>query len=240
MGKASRVPDARELYFKGSMGNIVGSDDLKQVTNYQVDLGMENRYSNFNLKTKVFYSMLEDFIVYNSSNVNMMGFSQNAYDNVDASIYGLEISGAYYVMDELYFDFGAAYQKGQKAEALQGQTGTNLAEIPPLKANLSLTYDYAEDSMAKLEVLGAATWDTYDEENGEQELPAWGILNFKIQHAISETLELTLGANNIFDETYALSNTYNDMILLGDSVTTEKLLMNEPGRYLYTNLKLKF
>jgi len=243
IGKSSRVPDARELYFKGSMGNTVGTDNLNQVTNYQDDLGMENRYSNFTIKTKVFYSMLEDYIVYNSSKTTtVMGnqVAHNAYDNVDATLYGMDVVGAYYFTDEVNIDFGAAYQRGQKNNALSGQTGTNLAEIPPLKGNIALSYNYHDDSMAHIETIGAASWDSYDAENGEQELPSWAIVNLKVQHSFSKLVELSVGANNIFDKTYAVSNTYNDLILLGDSTSTEQLLMNEPGRYLYTNLKIKF
>ena len=82
-------------------------------------------------------------------------------------------------------------------------------------------------------------WDTIDSDNGEQELAGWSIVNLKAKHAFGKNLDLTVGANNIFDVTFAQSNTYADLVL---SATTgsEKILMNEPGRYLYTNLTYKF
>jgi len=42
----------------------------------------------------------------------------------------------------------------------------------------------------------------------------------------------------MFDEAYAQSNTYVDLILL--SAGAETMLLNEPGRYVYTNLTFKF
>ena len=42
-GQASRVPDARELYFMGSGGNLNGTPDLDQTTNREIDLGYETK-----------------------------------------------------------------------------------------------------------------------------------------------------------------------------------------------------
>jgi len=237
-GKASRVPDARELYFIGSMGNVVGTDDLDQTTNYEVDLGMENTYDSFNVKTKLFYSLLKDYIYYNASNVNGMGAAVNAFENIDATIYGIEVSGSYYPLDDLYADFGVAYQRGQKDEALPGQTNTNLAEIPPLKGNVSLNYFYYQESLASVEFVGAAAWTNYDDDNGEQELPSWGVMNLKVDHKFAYGFGLTAGVDNIFDKTYAVSNTYKDLTLLSGG--GDVMLMNEPGRYYYVNASYSF
>ena len=241
LGKASRVPDARELYFKGMMGNTVGTDDLKQTTNYEVDLGMKNEYDTFSLKTKLFYSILEDYIYYNSSNtVLQMGnlLAVNAFENIDATVYGFNITGSYYFSDSLYSDFGLAYQRGQKDTLTTGQTNTNLAEIPPLKGNVTLNYVYYQESVATVAFIGADTWKNFDADNGEQELASWGIMNFKIDHKFPYGFGLSAGVDNVFDKTYALSNTYKDLTLLSGG--GDVMLMNEPGRYYYVNASYKF
>ena len=240
-GKSSRVPDARELYFIGSMGNVVGSDDLDQTDNYEVDLGMENSYESFSLKTKLFYSILKDYIYYNSSNTKkMMGqqLAVNAFENIDATIYGFDITGSYYFLDKLYSDFGVAYQRGKKDTLPTAQTNTNLAEIPPLKGNISLNYLYYQESMATVEFVGANTWKNYDEDNGEQELASWGIMNLKVDHKFPYGFGLAAGIDNVFDKTYALSNTYKDLTLLSGG--GDVMLMNEPGRYYYVNASYQF
>ena len=238
IGQASRVPDARELYFLGSMGNLVGTPDLKKSTNSEVDLGYETDNDYFKLKVKAFYSSIEDYIYYNTNNVNTSGAAVNAFDNIDVTIYGAELSASVYLNDDMTLDMGAAYKRGQKDKALDGQTNTNLADIAPLRGSMALNYEYKNNSKATLEVQASDTWNEYDSDNGEQELDSWAILNFKVKHAINKKFDFTFGVNNIFDSTYAVSNTYADLTLLTGG--GDVMLMNEPGRYVYTNLDFKF
>jgi iron complex outermembrane receptor protein len=107
IGKSSRVPDARELYIRMG-GTQHGTPTLDNTKNYELDIGMEKQFENATFKAKVFYSMLEDFIAYNSSNTS------NYFENVDASIYGVEFSGSYIASESIYFDYGMTYQRGKK------------------------------------------------------------------------------------------------------------------------------
>ncbi len=240
IGKASRVPDARELYFKGAMVSgsmamnpLVGTPDLKETSNTEIDFGVEKKYANFNIKTKVFYSWLEDYIYYNASNPT------NAFENLDATIYGLEISGAYFATDEVYVDFGLAYQRGEKDQPLAGQTDTDLAEITPLKANVALNYDYSNNNTARLELVAVDSWDNYDADNGEQSMAGYAVVNMKVKHDVTNAFELTAGIDNVLDKTFATTNTYKDLTLLADG-TGDVMLINEPGRYVYVNAAYKF
>lgn len=233
IGKATRVPDGRELYFQQG-GKVIGTPDLEQTSNYQADLGMKNSYDAFTLKTSVFYSKLQDYIYFNSSK------PANKFENVDASIYGIDITGTWYALDSLYMDFGAAYQRGQKDEALEGQTNTNLADIPPLKGNVALNWLYYEESVATIEFVAANKWSRIDDENGEQKLDAWSVVNLKIDHQFPYGFGLAIGVDNVLNETYAVSNTYKDLTLLSVDPDAEVMLMNEPGRYFYLNASYQF
>jgi len=245
-GQASRVPDARELYFTGSMGNLTGTPDLDQTTNREFDLGYEISSDMFDFKVKAFYSMLSDYIYYNTNNKitkTVMGVdkkvAQNAFENIDATIYGSEISASYYATDDIIVDMGISYKVGEKDEALAGQTDTDLADMAPLKGNISVKYEYMNDSVATLNIQASNKWDTIDSDNGEQELDAWSVINLKVKHTVSKNFNLTLGVNNLLDETYAFSNTYADLILVTAGMG-DVMLVNEPGRYAYTNLNFKF
>jgi len=240
IGRSSRVPDAKELYWIGSMGNVIGTPNLDDTVNYELDAGLEKQFENFTFKAKAFYSMLDNFIAYNASKKNKMGLAQNAYENVDATVYGAEISGSYFALDNLYFDYGAAYQKGEKDDPLTGQTGTNMPEIPPLKFNLAANYNYDDNTLLKAEIVGSDRWTDYDAENGEQELGGYTVVNLKATKTFKKNFEVTLGVDNVFDKTYAVSNTYKDLILLTTGGENNVMLMNEPGRYFYTNLRYKF
>jgi len=238
-GKASRVPDARELYFNGMMGNLVGTPTLEQTSNYEIDLGVKKQYDNAFIKAKVFHSWLKDYIVYNDANQNMMGMATNAFENVDATIYGFDITGFYAFSDAAYMDFGIAYQRGQKNAPLTGQTDTDLAEIPPLKGNIALNYD-TEMTSSKLELIAADNWSNFDSDNGEQELAGYAVVNLKWNRDLSNGFDLTLGMDNAFNHTYAVSNTYKDLTLLSSGTSGEVMLLNEPGRYIYANLRYRF
>ncbi len=240
-GRSHRVPDARELYFRGAMANMgmgmspqIGTPTLDQTTNDEIDFGIENNFESMMLKSKLFYSWLSDYIYYNASKTS------NRFENIDATLYGLDVSGSYFFSDELFLDFGVAYQRGRKDQALTGQSDRDLAEIPPLKGNLALNYVYGQDNSARLELVAADRWGRYDSDNGEQELSGYGVLNFKLKHQLTRQFEITAGIDNLLDKRYAVSNTYNDLTLVSSGATGEVMLLNEPGRYLYLNTTYRF
>ncbi|MEA1892510.1 MAG: TonB-dependent receptor [Campylobacterota bacterium] len=234
VGQANRVPDARELYFRGSMNNVVGTDTLEQTTNQEIDLGYEIDNDNFMFKIKGFYSMLNDYIYIKK------GVGTNAFENIDATIYGTELSASVYATDDITIDIGASYKVGEKDEALAGQTDKDLANIAPLRGNIALNWEYYNNSIASIDLRASDRWDAIDSDNGEQVLDSWSILNLKVKHAVSKNFDFTLGVNNLLDETYALSNTYADLILVTAGGSGDVMLMNEPGRYIYTNIDFRF
>ncbi|QKF81367.1 TonB-dependent receptor [Halarcobacter ebronensis] len=228
IGKSERVPDARELYFVNSGGAIVGNDDLDSVKNYELDLGFEKVFDSFSVKTKLFYSQLDDYI-YNKAGTT--------FENVDAKIYGVEVSGYYLPFENFIVDYGVSYIRGKKDDALSGQSDTDLGEIPPLKANLSLTYDFGASQLIT-QVIASDRWDSYDADNGEQELAGYVVVNTKYNQKINKNLDVTIGVDNIFDKTYATTNTYNDITYVATGGTP--VLLNDPGRYVYVNFKFSF
>jgi len=245
-GRSSRVPDAKELYWIGSMGNPIGTPDLENTINDEFDVGVELQYENNTFKAKAFYSMLGDYIAYNDSRkrkIEMMGelvpVVWNAYENVDATVYGIELSGTYIATESIYFDYGMTYQRGEKDHPLTGQVGTNMPDMPPLKFIAAVNYEYDATLNLRAEAVAATRWKDIDYENGEQVIPGYGIFNLKASKTFMDSIELTLGVDNVLDKTYAVSNTYKDLILL-TVPGNEVMLLNEPGRYFYANLKYSF
>ncbi|MCT7530395.1 TonB-dependent receptor [Aliarcobacter cryaerophilus] len=239
IGKSSRVPDARELYQLGSKnGSFTEIDsinasasnpNLDQTKNYEIDLGIEKTIGNFYIKPKVFYSVLKDYI-YNST----IGTNRTQFQNIDAKIYGFDISGHYYFTDNFAFDYGVAYQRGKKDGDF---TDKDLAEIPPLKANLGLSYEY-EKSKFKAEVVAVDRWSKFDNSAKEQEIAGYAVTNLKYTQELFKHFELTLGVDNLFDKVYNSTNTYQDIRYV--EVGGEQILFNDPGRYGYVNLKYSF
>jgi iron complex outermembrane recepter protein len=135
---------------------------------------------------------------------------------------------------------GASYKRGKKDQALVGQTDTDLADVAPLRGNIALNYEYTSHSIATLGVQASDTWDTIDSDNGEQKLASWAIVNMKVKHAVNKQIDFTIGANNLFNKTYVTSNSYADLTLITTGAIGDVMLLNEPGRYFYTNLDFKF
>lgn len=215
IGKSSRVPDAREF---------APNNNLEDTKNYEADLGIDKTIGNLNIRFKTFYSKLEDYIYYTGT-----------FNNINATIYGTELSGIYLASENLSFDYGISYQRGKKDGDYADK---DLAEIPPLKANIALNYE--QDNQTYIaEVIAVDSWDSYDSTALEQELGAYAVANLKYNNKINKNFALTLGIDNIFDKTYASTNTYRDITYIGTS-TSAPTLMNDPGRYFYANLKYSF
>ncbi|GIU01002.1 membrane protein [Sulfurovum sp. TSL6] len=232
VGRSSRVPDARELYFISSKGKVIGTDNLQNTVNDEFDIGAEKQYENATVKIKAFYSRLDNFIAYSDIS--------KSFENLDATIYGFELSGSYIATDALYFDYGMAYQRGKKEDVTTTQPDSDMPEIPPFKFNAAVNYDYDDTLKLKAEVIASDTWSDYDFDNGEQELDAYAVVNLKGTKEFGKNFELTVGVDNVLDKTYAVSNTYKDLTLLSTGTTGDVMLLNEPGRYFYTNIKYKF
>jgi iron complex outermembrane receptor protein len=228
LGKASRVPDGKELYVTGGAANTP-SGDLKQSDNYQGDIGIRYDSKLFGVRSKAFASSIKNFIIYNQTLAK--------YVNTDANIYGVELGGYYNFTDYLSFETTIAYTRGTK-DALQNETDTNLPDIAPLKAISSLILAYGKHSAA-LDMTNSAKWSKYDSDNGEQEIPSYNVFDLSYNYKIGYGFDIGVGVDNIFDEEYAVSNTYSDLTLL-TGTNTQKMLLNEPGRYFYANLRYKF
>ena len=235
LGVAARIPDGKELYFTtnpGLGGVMVGNPDLKQVKNYQCDLGIETAPTEMStLRVKGFYSRLKDFIFYNASKMS------HRYENRDASLYGLSIDGTYAYTDTIYFDGGVAYLRGKKSDPLTGQSDTDMPNITPLKMNLGANWDFDETGTVRLSMVAASGWHRYDADNGEQALSGYAVFNLKVTKDFLDRYRVTLGVDNLLDKTYTVTNTYADMTLVTGG---EPMLIAEPGRYVYGHLTWHF
>ena len=231
IGKSTRVPDARELYYHNKTGLAIGTANLDETTNYEADIGLEKSFEEGLFKTKVFYSKLKDYIYYNGTKTE-----GNNFTNIDATIYGAELSSSYFATDSLTLDSSLAYTVGKKDTMPQGQTDRDLVDISPLKITLSANYEF-DTAVAKLEMIARDNWDKIDSDNGEQKTAGYAVFNLKVDKEISDGFNLTLGMDNILDKTYTVSNSQKDLTLVGGDRT---MLLNETGRYLYLNARYLF
>lgn len=233
IGQSSRVPDARELYFAS-----VGNTNLNETINREIDMGIEHTLGNFHLKGTLFYSDLKDYIY-----AYKVAGSTTSFANIDARIVGGDITADYLLNNEWSIESGIAYQKGTKKDTNQldslatlPQTDKDLADIPPLKGRIALVFNDSKN-YAEAEFI-AAQHQTYDENNGEQAIGGYGILNLKYGTELGSGFSLSAGINNFFDRTYALSNSYIGLTTIMEGA--QPLVLNEPGRNFYATVAYKF
>jgi len=72
-----------------------------------------------------------------------------------------------------------------------------------------------------------------------QALNGYTLVNLRVKHELSRHFDITAGVDNVFDKTYAVTNTYKDLTLLFDGAGNV-MLTNEPGRYFYVNTAYRF
>ncbi|MCI4407400.1 MAG: TonB-dependent receptor, partial [Sulfuricurvum sp.] len=235
LGQSSRVPDARELYFAGGIGNT----NLNETINREIDMGIEQTLGNLHLKGTLFYSDLKDYIYAYKTGTG----TNTSYANIDARIVGGDITADYFINSEWSLSSGIAYQIGTKKDTAQldalstaAQTDKDLADIPPLKGRVALVFDDTKNYAAAEWI--AAQSQTYDQNNGEQSIRGYGILNLKYATDFGNGFSLSTGINNFFNRTYAVSNSYIGLTTLMEGA--QPLVLNEPGRNLYATLSYKF
>jgi iron complex outermembrane receptor protein len=234
-GQSVRVPDARELYFAGGIGNT----NLNETINREIDMGVEHTFGNLHLKGTLFYSDLKDYIYAYKTGVS----TNTSYANIDARIVGGDVTANYAINNEWSIESGVAYQRGTKKDTSEldavstaAQTDKDLADIPPLKGRVALVFDDSKN-YAEAELI-AARHQTYDENNGEQAIGGYGLLNLKYGTDFGNGFSLTAGINNFFDRTYAVSNSYIGLTTIMEGA--QPLVLNEPGRNFYATLSYKF
>lgn len=236
IGRTIRVPDAQELYFiaynpTAGIWTRQGNPDLKETKNSEIDLGMETLFGNTSLRANLFYSLLDDYIYAYKEGPKL------TFTNLDAILYGGDISAMTMLSETLTLDISLAYQRGEKKDPLPGQSDKDLAEIPPLKGRLALTYDQ-ENYYAMIESIAAAG-QTIDSDNGEEPIGGYAILNLKGGYTFDSHLHINFGAENILDKTYAVNNSYVGRGLVANQ-GSDVLVLYEPGRNFYLNAEYKF
>jgi iron complex outermembrane receptor protein len=246
VGQSSRVPDAQELYFIGfkvvdgkAIWTRKGNNELEPTINREIDLGFDFKIDTIQVKATGFYSDLENYIYTYSDTKNSVNLT---FANIDAYIYGGDLSFAQKLIDNLNLTAGVAYQRGVKKEKEQktdASSSKNLAEIPPFKGNLALIYDDKE-YFAETRLLFASEQSNVDTQNGEKHIDGYSVVNLKVGKTWNKSFSLNFGIDNLFNETYAISNSYVGRGLISSNSDTLPLILNEAGRYYYTNFTFKF
>jgi len=240
VGHSQRTPDAQERFMnlkRPIMGKMepnlnsfwIGNPDLKPTKNSELDIGISADLNSLTYSIKGFYSMLNDYITLDSFNNN--GVDKTiTYSNIDAIIYGATINLGYNI-DNLFAKSSITTQRGKRDD--DSSKDKDLAEIPPLKANLQIGYE-DKKLLAMLEFQGATSQSRINEELGEKEIAGYIIENIKFSYNLNKNIKFDIAVDNLFDKDYAIHNSY-----IRDPFSSG-IVVNEPQRTYYGAVKYSF
>jgi iron complex outermembrane receptor protein len=231
LGRGVRFPTCVERYLQPPRGaNFAGNPELEPTINTEFDLGFQVTHGPFRFRAKGFYSDLDDYIYQEGGG----GLTQT-WRNIDAHLYGVDAKATADLLDEVYVEAALAYQKGRKDSQTRNNSDKDLAEIPPLKSRLAFHYD-ASRIFAVLEWIHSEDNDDVDEQAGEVRLSGWDVCNLRAGYELSQHVTLNLGIDNLFDEYYAVANSYEWDVVAGTGANPP--IVFEPGRSIYGSITM--
>lgn len=240
IGSAARAPTPQELYIQvnkpGKMpmspADWLGNPNLGASRATEITIGSDLTHSDWRFQARAFHIWLQD-------NIYPVGLSVageapiQTYANLDASLYGVEVSGARHWGEHWKLSTALAWQEGVKRDRPAGVSNDYLAEIPPLRIQSALEYQDEEWHF----VFGAMASDSQeriDSDLFEQDLGSWLVLSARVHRRIGESWTLGLAIRNLLDETYALHNSQARNPFSAFSV------VDEPGRVFQLSASMRY
>ncbi len=238
-GVSTRTPTAVERYTQQG-STFYGNPDLKSARNHEADLGLEvTPLKRIKIKGKGFYSYITDYIYQTT-------VPAKTWTNIDVYIAGGDFTVAVEPVKGLTLNGAVSCQTGRKIDTLSDNNDKDLAEIPPLKSRVDISWNRNDLSLS-VEWTHSESDTSIDSPAGERRLDGWDVFNLKIGYRFTEEKNffsfmkgtaLNLGINNVFNKTYAVSNSYEyDPTDVGGNNVS---VVNEPGRFIYGSLTYSF
>tara|TARA_R110001592_G_scaffold357416_1_gene660692 strand:- start:288952 stop:291021 length:2070 start_codon:yes stop_codon:yes gene_type:complete len=187
-----------------------GNIELDPETSNQVEFGLDYSNGRLTLSPRVFYSKVDDYIQGTPSEdalavmfvqmMNMMNGTDNApplqFNNVDAKLYGFDMDWALQLNDQWAVSGIVNYVRGERDDI-----DDNLYRIAPPNATFRLNYAQANWSAA-VEGVIYDKQNQVSETNSEQKTSGYGIVNLSGTWQATNSLQLAVGVDNVFDREY--------------------------------------
>ena len=238
LGRSYRSPTSTERYIQGNPAYF-GNPELKPTANNELDAGIRINKGFLNFQAKGFYSNLSDYIYQERS-----GEGYNTYINIDAHIFGGDIRAGTDLTHGISLDAGVALQRGLKDTFPDNNNDRDLGQMAPLKSRVAFHYSSESPGQGKNSGLsGTIEWihsgadKNIDKEAGEKFLSEWDILNIRLGSSW-KSFALNIGADNIFDSSYAVANSYEWDVIGGSG--SNPAIVFEPGRSIFTSLDFRW
>ncbi len=181
----------------------VGKMDLELETAYQVELGVDFTTQQLSLQPRLFAQRIDNYIQgvpttdrYVIMAARMMGDNNPLeFANVDAQIYGMDLTGLYLLNENWDLDMNASYIRGERRDI-----DDNLYRMAPPKVNLGLNYR-SYGWMFRVDGVAAAAQNKVSTTQLEQASAGYAIANLSMGYN-ADSWVVKAGVNNVFDTNY--------------------------------------
>ena len=235
LGHTSRAPDYWELFSYESATTASAFNSKPEQTN-QLDLGINFVEGKMSGSISTFYNKITDYNLIESNIVKGMS-NVSITRNVNATTYGIEAVLTSNVSETVKVDGNLTWVRGDN-----DTDGTALAQMSPLEARLSTTYDDKRWSYgALLRAVAAQDRFVVNQGNiaGRDIGSTAGFVTLAVNggcHA-SKTAKESAGIDNVFNTVYAEHLSRSGAAMTGYVQTTR---VNEMGRNLWLKVNLAF
>lgn len=213
LGRKARSPSYQERYLwlplESTAGladgfTYIGDIDLKPETSIEVTAGIEWSSGDFLLSPEFFYRDVKNYIqgiASTNQTANMFammlsGAKPLQFANVDAELYGADLSYQWTITQAWLLRGNLSYVRGRRSDV-----NDDLYRIAPISSFMELSYVH-DRLFLSAESVAAAKQNKVAEFNDEKRSAGWGIVNLRGGFELSRSLNITLGVENIFDKAY--------------------------------------
>lgn len=232
LSRSVRTADATERFMAANgmtpSERWVGNPTLDPEQHHQLEFGADARAGGWQLNGAVYVDRVSDYILRDRAHsADPLLGNATIYRNVDARLYGTELSAAR--------TWAEHWQSRLTVEYVRGDNRTEdraLAQIAPLELGAELRYVHsAWDVGGRLRVVGRQTRVDADPLVGSGldtgDTSGFAVLDLSGRYALSKHVDLKYGVDNVLDRVYAEHlNRSNDF----DPVQVQ---INEPGRSVW-------
>lgn len=224
----------------------VGNIDLDSERAHQVEFGVDVSTGALQLHPRVFWYHVDDYIqgtplaandpatrfvrMMNSAN-GMNRADPLQFNNVEARLYGFDMDWSLRLSERLSLGGLVNWVRGERRDIED-----DLYRIAPLNGTLRL--DYADGPWgATLETVAYAAQDNVSATNREETSSGYATVNLRGVWQATDSLQFTLGVDNLFDRRYAPHLGGYNRVRNPDVAMLERLPapgVNLFGRVLYT------
>ncbi len=221
LSSKQRAPSYQERYLwlpmqaTGGLADghtYIGNLNLDSETANELNLGIDYQGEQFSLSLQTYYKDVSDYIQgtpYQAAGVpmvdNAIGMFANMmsggnpplqYNNVDAKIYGAEVSYALAIDSHWSVAGNLSYVRGKRTDV-----SDDLYRIAPLNHRLSVSY---QAEQWKLELINElfAKQNKVSEYNSEANTSGYGLLHLAANYQVNDDLQLRAGIDNLTDKRY--------------------------------------